>query len=103
LFGIVSSSYSFGQLIGNAVLGSLSDKYGRKRLLLFGTFGGIGFAIWTAFSPSIWQLALARFFAGLVAGTGGILQSYVADLTCKEDRAKGTREREKGKHFFDFF
>ncbi len=88
LFGVLSSSYSFGQLIGNVLFGSFGDRFGRRRLVLLSTFAQMGFGVWTAFVPSVWQLAVARFGAGLVAGTGPTLQSYVADLTSREDRAK---------------
>jgi DHA1 family tetracycline resistance protein-like MFS transporter len=88
LFGLISCSYSFGQLIGNLLFGSFSDRFGRRKLLLVSTLSQVGFGVWTAFVPSVWQLAVARFGAGLMGGTAPTLQSYVADITSRNDRAK---------------
>lgn len=85
-FGAIVSTYAFGQFIGNIALGIASDRFGRRSTLMVTTLMVTLFGCWTAFAPSIWQLALSRGGAGLMAGTGGILQSYVADCTTPQDR-----------------
>ena len=88
LFGLITSSFALGRFFGNTVLGVASDKYGRRKIILFGTFLTAGLAVWTAFAPSIFQLSLSRFIAGFTAGTSGALASYIGDVTNVEDRPK---------------
>lgn len=86
--GWLIGAYALCQLFSGPLLGRLSDKTGRKPLLLVsqaGTF--IGFII-TAFAPNLPVLFLARMIDGATAGNLSLAQAYISDITKPEDRAK---------------
>ncbi|MFN2516686.1 MAG: MFS transporter [Pyrinomonadaceae bacterium] len=87
--GILFASYSIMQLIFSPVLGRLSDKYGRRPVLLISIIGtGIGFLI-LGFATTLWMLFVGRILDGITGGNISTAQAYIADITTKEDRAKG--------------
>ena len=87
--GFLFASYSIMQLLAAPVLGRLSDKYGRRPVLLFSIIGtGIGFLI-LGFATTIWMLFVGRVLDGLTGGNISTAQAYIADITTKENRAKG--------------
>jgi len=88
LYGVVNGSFSAGQFLGSVILGGLSDRYGRKPVLLLGLAGTGAFFILTGLATNMWVLILARFLSGLFAGTGGTCGSYIADVTNDEERKK---------------
>jgi MFS family permease len=80
--------YAACQLVSGPLLGRLSDRMGRKPLLIVSQLGTlIGFLI-TAFAPSLWILFLARAIDGATAGNLSLAQAYISDVTKPEDRAK---------------
>jgi len=87
--GILVASYSIMQLIFSPVLGRLSDKHGRRPVLLISIIGtGVGFLI-LGFATTLWMLFLGRILDGITGGNISTAQAYVADITTPEDRAKG--------------
>jgi predicted MFS family arabinose efflux permease len=85
---ILTLSYSAAQFLSTPVLGFLSDRYGRRPVLLFSVFGSaIGYAIF-ATAGSLWVLFLARAFDGATGGNISTAQAYIADITPPEHRAK---------------
>jgi DHA1 family tetracycline resistance protein-like MFS transporter len=87
--GLLFASYSIMQLIFSPVLGRLSDKHGRRPVLLISIIGtGIGFLI-LGFATTLWMLFAGRILDGISGGNISTAQAYIADITTKEDRARG--------------
>ena len=87
--GFLFASYSVMQLVFAPILGRLSDKHGRRPVLFISIIGtGIGFLI-LGFANTLWMLFLGRILDGITGGNISTAQAYIADITSKEDRAKG--------------
>ncbi|MFA6533314.1 MAG: MFS transporter [Patescibacteria group bacterium] len=87
--GMLTATYSFFQLIAAPILGRLSDRYGRKKLLIISQLGSaIGYLI-LGLSGNLPLLFLSRIIDGITGGNISIAQAYIADVTTKENRAKG--------------
>jgi DHA1 family tetracycline resistance protein-like MFS transporter len=87
--GLLFASYSIMQLFAAPVLGRLSDKHGRRPILLFSIIGtGIGFLI-LGLANTLWLLFVGRILDGITGGNISTAQAYIADITTKENRAKG--------------
>ncbi len=87
--GIVYSAYSLAQLVFSPIWGSLSDRIGRRPIMMLSTFGASAAYLMFAFSSSLGMLLFCRIFAGIMAGNISTAQAYVADVTDHKDRAKG--------------
>ena len=87
--GLLFASYSIMQLIFSPVLGGLSDKHGRRPVLLISIIGtGIGFLV-LGFAKTIFMLFVGRILDGITGGNISTAQAYIADITTEENRAKG--------------
>jgi multidrug resistance protein len=87
--GLLFASYSVMQLIFAPTLGRLSDKYGRRPVLLVSLMGtAVGFLI-LGFATTLWMLFLGRIIDGISGGNISTAQAYIADVTTEENRAKG--------------
>ena len=88
LSGILMSCYSFAQFLFAPLLGSLSDRYGRKSILLISVFGNVvSYLMWMV-SQDYYFFLLSRLISGITGGNISVAQSYIADVTPKKDRAK---------------
>jgi DHA1 family tetracycline resistance protein-like MFS transporter len=87
--GLLFASYSIMQLIFSPILGGLSDKHGRRPVLLLSIIGtGIGFMI-LGLATTVWMLFIGRILDGITGGNISTAQAYIADVTTEENRAKG--------------
>jgi len=87
--GLLFASYSLMQLIFTPILGRLSDRYGRRPVLLFCLLGtSLGFLI-LGFATTLWMLFAGRIIDGITGGNISTAQAYIADVTTPENRAKG--------------
>ena len=87
--GLLFASYSIMQLIFTPVLGRLSDRYGRRPVLLVSIIGtGVGFLI-LGLAKTLTMLFVGRILDGITGGNISTAQAYIADVTTKENRAKG--------------
>jgi DHA1 family tetracycline resistance protein-like MFS transporter len=87
--GLLVASYAVAQLIGAPLLGRLSDRFGRRPILLvsiFGTF--LGFLL-LGFATTLWMLFVSRIIDGLTGGNLSIAQAYITDVTDAKSRAQG--------------
>jgi DHA1 family tetracycline resistance protein-like MFS transporter len=89
MVGLLFASYSVMQLVFSPILGRLSDKYGRRPILLLSLMGtGLGFLI-LGFATTLWMLFAGRIIDGVSGGNISTAQAYIADVTTPEERAKG--------------
>ena len=87
-YGVVTFSFGFANFFASPLLGALSDRYGRRPVLLLGFFGlGINFFA-TAFATTLWMLIAARLVGGAMQANAAVANAYVADITQPEQRAK---------------
>jgi DHA1 family tetracycline resistance protein-like MFS transporter len=87
--GILFASYSLMQFIFSPILGSLSDKIGRRPILLVSMIGaGIGY-LFIGFAFALWMVFVGRIISGIMGGSISTAQAYIADVTTRENRAKG--------------
>lgn len=86
--GFLFTAYSLAQLVGAAVLGRLSDRHGRRPILLLSLAGSTAGFLLSGLATSLISLCLARSVAGLFGGSISIAQAYVADVTAADSRAR---------------
>ena len=80
--------YAGMQMLSSPLLGRLSDRFGRKRILSASLIlGGFGY-VWFAFAPNLLWLFVSRAFTGLMAGNVSVAQAFLADITPPEKRAE---------------
>lgn len=84
---LMFSAYSLGQFFAEPFWGRLSDRIGRKPVLLITTAFNVAGYLMLAFVPNIWLAIAVRLFTGLGAGNISTIQGYVADVTPPELRA----------------
>ncbi len=87
--GIVIAVYSLVQFFFNPILGKISDKHGRKPVIVVCLLiNAIGYVIF-AFTNSFLLLMISRIVAGVGGSSIAVAQAYIADVTTKETRSKG--------------
>lgn len=89
IVGLLMASYSLFQLLSAPILGELSDKLGRRPILLFSIGGTAVSFIMMGLAKSIPMLFLARIIDGASGGNISTAQAYIADITTKEKRTQG--------------
>jgi len=87
--GLLLSAFSATQFAAAPILGRLSDRFGRKPILLFSLAGSVAGYLLFAFAHSLAVLFAARVIDGISGGNISTAQAYVADVTTPETRAKG--------------
>ncbi len=86
--GLLTTAYAVMQFFFAPVLGSLSDQYGRRPVLLFSLFGfGIDY-LFLSFAPSIGWLFVGRMIAGITGASFTTATAYIADISTPENRAQ---------------
>jgi MFS family permease len=95
VIGAIIASFSAMQFVFSPIWGKLSDRYGRRPILLISTAGAamsyVLFAIGSGFENhtlALWTLLLSRVFAGACGGNITVAQAYIADITQPENRSK---------------
>jgi multidrug resistance protein len=87
--GFLLAIYSIMQLIFSPIWGRLSDRAGRRPILLLSILGSCGSQLGFAFAPTYTWLVIARGFAGVCGANVTAAQAYIADVTDAKSRAAG--------------
>ena len=86
---VLMAVYSLMSMIAAPFWGRLSDRVGRRPVLMASTLAGSLAYLWLGFANALWMLFAARMLAGACAGNIAAAQAYIADVTPPEKRAKG--------------
>ena len=87
-FLAVTLTFGVANFVASPVLGALSDRYGRRPVLLLG-FAGLALSFFiTALATALWMLVAVRLFSGAMQSNMAIANAYVADISAPQERAK---------------
>jgi DHA1 family tetracycline resistance protein-like MFS transporter len=89
IIGLLVASYAAAQLVGAPILGRLSDRYGRRPLLIVSIAGDVIAFIILGFAHSLPVLFFSRILSGITGGNISIAQAYISDVTDTQNRARG--------------
>jgi DHA1 family tetracycline resistance protein-like MFS transporter len=88
IYGLLIALYSLMQFLFGPTMGALSDRFGRRPVLLFSTFGlGIDYLL-LAVAPNLWIVVVARLLGGIFGASVSTASAYIADITPPERRAQ---------------
>lgn len=85
---LLTTAYSLSQFVGTPILGQLSDRLGRKPLLVISLLGTVVSNLVAAIAGVPWLLFAARIFDGLTGGNNSVAQAVVSDITTPEQRTR---------------
>ncbi|GAA5510219.1 TCR/Tet family MFS transporter [Novipirellula caenicola] len=86
--GVIGAIYALMQFLFAPILGALSDRFGRRPILLVSLFGlGVDFLI-QGFAPNIWWLLVGRLLAGVMGASITTANAYIADVSSDANRAR---------------
>jgi len=87
-YGAVAFAFGIASFFGAPILGALSDRYGRRPVLLIG-FCGLALNLFaTALATALWVLVAVRLVGGALQANAAVANAYVADITQPQDRAR---------------
>ena len=87
VYGLFGTIWALMQFIFMPVLGALSDKYGRRPVVLLSNLGlGLDYIL-MALAPALWVLLVGRILSGITAASFSVASAYIADVTPAEKRA----------------
>jgi len=87
--GLLFALFSLCQFLSTPIIGRLSDKYGRRPLLILSVGGTAVSFFMTAFAPNVFILFLSRALDGITAGNIPVTSAVISDTTAPKDRARG--------------
>lgn len=88
--GLLVASYAVMRLIFGPIWGSLSDRVGRKPILMVGVFGYAITMFWFGLATKLWMLFVARSLSGILSSaTSPTTMAYISDSTTEDERGRG--------------
>ena len=87
--GLLVAANAVTQLLGAPTIGRLSDRYGRRPLLLISIAGTVASFLLLGLANSLWMLFLSRILDGLLGGNISLAQAYITDVTDEKSRSRG--------------
>ena len=88
MLGVMLALYSACQFLFSPVLGVLSDRFGRRPILLLSLAGAAMDYLIMAFAPELWMLVLGRAISGITSANMAVATAYITDISTEEERAK---------------
>lgn len=88
-FSIMLALYAAMQFLFSPILGALSDRFGRRPVLLVSLAGAAVDYLLMYFAPTMWILYIGRIVAGITGANIAVATAYIADVTKDDQRAKG--------------
>lgn len=87
-YGVITIAFGIANFFGSPILGRLSDRYGRRPVLLIG-FSGLALSFFvTGLATALWMLVAVRLFSGAMQSNVAVANAYVADITPPDERAR---------------
>lgn len=86
--GLIASLWAVMQFFCAPVLGALSDRFGRRPVILISTIGLALDWVLMALAPNLWWLVLGRIIGGATSASGTVVFAYMADITAPENRTR---------------
>ena len=88
VYGYFIATYSLFLFISSPLLGKLSDRFGRRPVLLISLLGAALDYIFMAFAPTLWLLFFGRFISGVCGASFTVASAYIADISDDSNRSK---------------
>ena len=89
MYGLFGTAWALMQFIFSPLLGAISDRFGRRPVILLSCFGlGLDFIV-MALAPNLWWLLLGRIVSGICSSNAAVAGAYIADVSPPDKRAAG--------------
>ncbi len=88
VIGLLGTANALAQVIAAPLIGRMSDRFGRRPLLLLGTFAGFACFLMLGFAQSLVLIFASRIINGLLGGNMSLAQAYITDVTEEKNRAR---------------
>ncbi len=89
MIGLLTASYAAAQFLGAPLMGRLSDRFGRRPVLIVSIAGTLVGFIMLALANNLFMLFASRIVDGITGGNITVAQAYITDVTDRQNRAKG--------------
>ena len=87
-YGIIVAAYAAMQFVFSPILGLLSDRIGRRPVMIVSLAGAAIDYLIMALTPALWVLVVGRIIAGITSANMSVAGAYIADITEEKDRAQ---------------